>query len=249
MTRQPFQFQTFISLEPAVVEEVAPDPGTIPATVMSYSGSGDVTASVSTRASPPAASSRTSRTSRQATSPSSSAAARPPPSPAPSASRPRMPTTRERSGSSSTTTFRGTSTGPWAMPSPWTSPSCRPRWRSVRSSPPRSRVWSSGSSPRRSVGSRRRRTSRRASRKNPNNVVMAGAPRLGQRWTRHQRQWQRLGRPARDRPAAGQGEAAEHHSPWHGGAPRRPTSSGRRTTSTTCPRRTGTRSPCTSTST
>jgi len=48
VTRQPFQFQTFISLEPAVVEEVAPDPGTIPATVMSYSGSGDVTASVST---------------------------------------------------------------------------------------------------------------------------------------------------------------------------------------------------------
>jgi aminopeptidase Y len=48
VTRQAFQFQTFVSLQPAVVEEVAPDPGTIPATVMTYSGSGDVTASVST---------------------------------------------------------------------------------------------------------------------------------------------------------------------------------------------------------
>ena len=47
VTRQAFQFQTFVSLEPAVVEEVAPNPGTIPATVMTYSGSGDVTASVS----------------------------------------------------------------------------------------------------------------------------------------------------------------------------------------------------------
>jgi Zn-dependent M28 family amino/carboxypeptidase len=47
-TVQPFQFQTFISLAPAVLEQVSPPPaGPIPTSIFSYSGSGDVTASVS----------------------------------------------------------------------------------------------------------------------------------------------------------------------------------------------------------
>jgi Zn-dependent M28 family amino/carboxypeptidase len=47
-TVQPFQFQTFISLAPAVLEQVSPPPAEpIPTSIFSYSGSGDVTASVS----------------------------------------------------------------------------------------------------------------------------------------------------------------------------------------------------------
>ena len=46
---QEFQFQTFISLSPSVLEQVAPSPvGPIVNNIMSYSGSGDVTAQVST---------------------------------------------------------------------------------------------------------------------------------------------------------------------------------------------------------
>jgi Zn-dependent M28 family amino/carboxypeptidase len=49
VTVQEFQFQTFISLAPPILEQVAPPPaGPIENTIMSYSGSGDVTASVST---------------------------------------------------------------------------------------------------------------------------------------------------------------------------------------------------------
>jgi aminopeptidase Y len=49
VTVQPFQFQTFITLSPTVLEQVAPPPaGPIPNTVFSYSGSEDVTAPVST---------------------------------------------------------------------------------------------------------------------------------------------------------------------------------------------------------
>ncbi len=49
VTVQTFQFQTFISLSPAVLEQVAPPPaGPIVNNIMSYSGSGDVTAPVST---------------------------------------------------------------------------------------------------------------------------------------------------------------------------------------------------------
>jgi aminopeptidase Y len=46
---QDFQFQTFISLSPSVLEQVSPAPvGPIANNIMSYSGSGDVTAPVST---------------------------------------------------------------------------------------------------------------------------------------------------------------------------------------------------------
>ncbi len=46
---QPFDFQTFITLSPAILEQVAPPPvGPIVNNIMSYSGSGDVTAAVST---------------------------------------------------------------------------------------------------------------------------------------------------------------------------------------------------------
>jgi aminopeptidase Y len=46
---QDFEFQTFVSLEPAILEQVAPLPGgPIENNIMSYSGSGDVTAAVST---------------------------------------------------------------------------------------------------------------------------------------------------------------------------------------------------------
>jgi len=49
VTVQAFTFQTFISLTPALLEQVAPPPtGPIANNIMSYSGSGDVTASVST---------------------------------------------------------------------------------------------------------------------------------------------------------------------------------------------------------
>ncbi len=49
VTVQPFQFQTFISLSPAILEQVSPSPtGPIVNNIMSYSGSGDNTAAVST---------------------------------------------------------------------------------------------------------------------------------------------------------------------------------------------------------
>src|SRR5687767_4708004 len=49
VTVQDFEFQTFVSLEPAILEQVAPFPGgPIENNIMSYSGSGDVTAAVST---------------------------------------------------------------------------------------------------------------------------------------------------------------------------------------------------------
>jgi aminopeptidase Y len=49
VTVQEFEFQTFISLSPAVLEQVAPPPaGPVVNNIMSYSGSGDVTAAVST---------------------------------------------------------------------------------------------------------------------------------------------------------------------------------------------------------
>ena len=49
VTRQAFDFQTFVSLTPSVLEQVAPPPvGPLDHNIMSYSGSGDVTASVST---------------------------------------------------------------------------------------------------------------------------------------------------------------------------------------------------------
>lgn len=45
---QEFQFQTFIELSPTVLEQVSPPGGQVPTNIMSYSGSGDVTAAVST---------------------------------------------------------------------------------------------------------------------------------------------------------------------------------------------------------
>jgi len=49
VTIQEFQFQTFISLSPPILEQVAPPPaGSIANNIMAYSGSGDVTAAVST---------------------------------------------------------------------------------------------------------------------------------------------------------------------------------------------------------
>jgi aminopeptidase Y len=48
VTVQPFQYQTFIVLSPTVLEQVAPAPGAVVNNIMSYSGSGDVTAPVST---------------------------------------------------------------------------------------------------------------------------------------------------------------------------------------------------------
>ena len=49
VTVQSFQFQTFISLSPSVLEQVSPPPaGPVANNIMSYSGSGDVTAAVST---------------------------------------------------------------------------------------------------------------------------------------------------------------------------------------------------------
>jgi Zn-dependent M28 family amino/carboxypeptidase len=49
VTRRVFEFQTFVSLSPSVLEQVAPPPaGPLPHTILSYSGSGDVTAPVAT---------------------------------------------------------------------------------------------------------------------------------------------------------------------------------------------------------
>jgi aminopeptidase Y len=51
VTVQPFQFQTFITLSPSILEQVSPPPaGPIANSILSYSGSGDVTASVSSPA-------------------------------------------------------------------------------------------------------------------------------------------------------------------------------------------------------
>lgn len=48
VTIQPFQFQTFIVLSPSILEQVSPPPaGPIANNILSYSGSGDVTAAVS----------------------------------------------------------------------------------------------------------------------------------------------------------------------------------------------------------
>ena len=52
---QPFQFQTFITLSPPVLEQVSPPPaGPVESTILSYSGSGDVTAAVTHLPAPPA---------------------------------------------------------------------------------------------------------------------------------------------------------------------------------------------------
>lgn len=49
VTVQPFEFQTFISLSASILEQVSPPPaGPISNSILSYSGSGDVTAPVST---------------------------------------------------------------------------------------------------------------------------------------------------------------------------------------------------------
>jgi aminopeptidase Y len=48
VTIQPFEFQTFIVLSPPVLEQLAPIAGQIANSILSYSGSGDVTAPVST---------------------------------------------------------------------------------------------------------------------------------------------------------------------------------------------------------
>jgi len=45
---QPFDFQTFITLSQTELEQTAPAPGGVVTNIMSYSGSGDVTAAVST---------------------------------------------------------------------------------------------------------------------------------------------------------------------------------------------------------
>lgn len=51
VTKQDFQFQTFIELAPTILEQVSPAPaGAIANVIMSYSGSGDVTAAVTTLA-------------------------------------------------------------------------------------------------------------------------------------------------------------------------------------------------------
>lgn len=47
VTVQPFQFQTFVSLSPSVLEQISPNSDFIDNNIMSYSGSGDVTAPVS----------------------------------------------------------------------------------------------------------------------------------------------------------------------------------------------------------
>jgi Zn-dependent M28 family amino/carboxypeptidase len=55
VTVQPFQFQTFVALAPPILEQVSPAPGgPIANDILQYSGSGDVTASVTVLAAPPA---------------------------------------------------------------------------------------------------------------------------------------------------------------------------------------------------
>ena len=55
VTEQEFQFQTFISLSPSILEQVAPAPaGPVPNVILSYSGRGDVTAAVTALPATPA---------------------------------------------------------------------------------------------------------------------------------------------------------------------------------------------------
>ena len=54
VTRQLFQFQTFISLSPSLVEQVSPFTGPVANAIFSYSGSGDITGPVTALAAPPA---------------------------------------------------------------------------------------------------------------------------------------------------------------------------------------------------
>jgi aminopeptidase Y len=54
VTVQPFQFQTFVSLSPSILEQVSPSFALIANNIMAYSGSGDVTAPVTALAAPPA---------------------------------------------------------------------------------------------------------------------------------------------------------------------------------------------------
>jgi aminopeptidase Y len=54
VTVQEFQFQTFITLSPTVLEQVAPLAGPVVNSIMSYSGSGDFTAPVTALPAPPA---------------------------------------------------------------------------------------------------------------------------------------------------------------------------------------------------
>ncbi len=55
VTVQPFDFQTFIELSQTVLEQVSPPPaGPVANNIISYSGSGDVTAPVTALAAPPA---------------------------------------------------------------------------------------------------------------------------------------------------------------------------------------------------
>ncbi|MBK9703777.1 MAG: M28 family peptidase [Betaproteobacteria bacterium] len=55
VTVQPFQFQTFISLSPSLLEQVTPPPAApVANAIFSYSGSGDITAAVTALAAPPA---------------------------------------------------------------------------------------------------------------------------------------------------------------------------------------------------
>jgi Zn-dependent M28 family amino/carboxypeptidase len=54
VTVQPFEFQTFVTLSATVLEQVSPPPaGPVVNNIMSYSGSGDVTAPVTALAAPP----------------------------------------------------------------------------------------------------------------------------------------------------------------------------------------------------
>ena len=49
VSRQRFEFQTFVSLSPSVLEQISPAPaGPLPHTILSYSGSGDVTGAART---------------------------------------------------------------------------------------------------------------------------------------------------------------------------------------------------------
>ncbi|HSK51408.1 MAG TPA: M28 family metallopeptidase [Clostridia bacterium] len=47
VTVQPFEFQTFVVLSPTILEVVSPTPMVVPNNILTYSGSGDVTAPVS----------------------------------------------------------------------------------------------------------------------------------------------------------------------------------------------------------
>lgn len=54
VTKQAFDFQTFIVQSPTVLQQVAPSAATVPNNIMAYSGSGDVTAAVTALPAPPA---------------------------------------------------------------------------------------------------------------------------------------------------------------------------------------------------